>query len=44
MTRAAEIAEVVTHQPDLALACRELIDRANAAGGPDNITAVLVRI
>lgn len=42
--RATEIAEVVRHQPDLALACRELIDRANAAGGPDNITVILARI
>ena len=42
--RATEIAEVVAGQPDLARAARELIDRANAAGGPDNITVVLARI
>ncbi|MEK0430997.1 MAG: hypothetical protein RL139_801 [Gemmatimonadota bacterium] len=42
--RATEIAEVVARQPDLAVACRELIDRANAAGGPDNITVILARI
>jgi protein phosphatase len=24
--------------------CQALIDRANAAGGPDNITAILVRL
>ncbi len=38
-----EIAEVVTEMPDLVEACRELIDRANEAGGPDNITVVAAR-
>ncbi|GAC1648171.1 MAG: protein phosphatase 2C domain-containing protein [Gemmatimonadaceae bacterium] len=38
-----EIAEVVAAEPDLARVCRELIDRANAAGGPDNITVVAAR-
>jgi serine/threonine protein phosphatase PrpC len=26
------------------VACRSLIDAANQAGGPDNITVVLVRV
>ncbi len=38
-----QIAEVMTEIPDLADACRELIDRANEAGGPDNITVVAAR-
>ena len=35
-----DICEVMCEIPDLVLACRELIDRANEAGGPDNITVV----
>ncbi|HJR40965.1 MAG TPA: Stp1/IreP family PP2C-type Ser/Thr phosphatase [Gemmatimonadaceae bacterium] len=35
-----EICEVMCEIPDLVAACRELIDRANEAGGPDNITVV----
>jgi len=38
-----EIAEVVTRENDLTAACRELIDRANANGGPDNITVIIAR-
>jgi PPM family protein phosphatase len=38
-----EIAEVVTKENDLTTACRELIDRANANGGPDNITVIIAR-
>jgi len=37
------IADVVTEQEDLAAACQELIDLANAKGGPDNITVILAR-
>jgi protein phosphatase len=37
------IGEVVGSQPDLALACKELIDLANARGGPDNITVIIAR-
>jgi serine/threonine protein phosphatase PrpC len=36
-----EIAEVVTREKDLTNACRELIDRANRNGGPDNITVII---
>lgn len=38
-----EIAHVVNTEPDLTSACRELIDRANANGGPDNITVIIAR-
>ncbi len=37
------IAEVVTDQEDIAAACQELIDLANAKGGPDNITVIIAR-
>jgi len=39
-----EIAEILEDYPVLTEACSELVGRANAAGGKDNITAVLVRI
>jgi len=40
----SQIADVVTrHGADLAVACRELVAAANAEGGRDNISAVLVR-
>ena len=38
------IAELLSAAPDGQAACRSLIDAANAAGGPDNITVVLVRV
>jgi PPM family protein phosphatase len=38
-----QIAQLLT-TPDGGEACRALIDAANAAGGPDNITVVLVRV
>jgi protein phosphatase len=41
--RANEIADVVNAKSDLMEVCKELIDRANEAGGPDNITVVAVR-
>jgi PPM family protein phosphatase len=37
------IAEVVTDQESEEAACRELIDLANAKGGPDNITVIIAR-
>lgn len=40
----AEIAAILRSTPDLEAACQLLIDAANDAGGPDNITALLVRI
>lgn len=41
--RAHEIAEVVSAEPDLVDVCKKLIDLANEAGGPDNITVVAAR-
>ena len=38
-----EIARVIEGEPDLAAAAQQLVERANANGGPDNVTAVLVR-
>ena len=38
------IAELLSAAPDGQVACRSLIDAANDAGGPDNITVVLVRV
>jgi protein phosphatase len=38
------IADLLSTATDGNAACRSLIDAANAAGGPDNITVVLVRV
>jgi protein phosphatase len=38
-----EIAKVVTREPDLTNACKDLIDLANEHGGPDNITVIIAR-
>jgi protein phosphatase len=38
------LADVLIGTPDLGQACAALIDLANDAGGPDNVTAVLVRV
>ncbi len=38
-----QIAEVIRDQPDLESACKQLIDLANSAGGPDNITVIAAR-
>lgn len=37
------IADVVTNEDDIAVACQKLIDLANAKGGPDNITVIIAR-
>jgi serine/threonine protein phosphatase PrpC len=39
-----KIAEIVGSTSDLEGACQLLLDAANAAGGPDNISAILVRV
>jgi protein phosphatase len=38
-----EIYSIVTSTPNLSVACQKLVDAANAAGGPDNISAILVQ-
>ena len=38
-----EIFKIVSNAPTPALACHELVEAANAAGGPDNISAVLIQ-
>ncbi len=42
--RGAEMAQLLTAAASLDAGCRALIDRANATGGPDNITAIVVRV
>ncbi len=37
------IAEVLNHHPDPEAACTRLVDLALSRGGPDNVTAVVVR-
>ena len=39
-----EIFTIVTSSPNPQRACQNLVDAANAAGGPDNIVAVIVRM
>ena len=36
--------EIIKSAPQLSQACQGLVDAANAAGGPDNISAILVRL
>jgi protein phosphatase len=43
LVRPSEIARIVSDERDLKMACKRLIDRANANGGPDNITVVVAR-
>lgn len=38
------IAAIVTETHDIEAACQALVDAANEAGGPDNITAILLRV
>jgi protein phosphatase len=44
MVQDEEIRRIVVESKDPQDACRKLIDAANAAGGEDNITCVLVRV
>jgi PPM family protein phosphatase len=43
MTRDAQMAEIIAANPDPQAACDALVKAANAAGGEDNITVVLVK-
>lgn len=44
VTPESRIIEIIAGSPDPHSACQQLVDAANEAGGPDNITAVLVRL
>lgn len=39
-----EISRIITTTPGIQQTCQALVNAANKAGGPDNITAVLIRI
>jgi len=43
LVKKEEIAEVVSGTDDLVQACKDLIDRANENGGPDNITVIVAK-
>ena len=43
LVKKEEIAEVVSSTDDLVQACKDLIDRANENGGPDNITVIIAK-
>jgi len=38
-----EMFDIITSAPNPSIACNRLVDAANAAGGPDNISAVIVQ-
>jgi protein phosphatase len=44
MVRSDEIARILAEEPDPARAAQRLVDAANAAGGEDNVTAVVVNV
>jgi protein phosphatase len=44
VVRDDRIAAIVRATPDIDAACQLLLDAANEAGGPDNVTALLVRV
>jgi len=42
VVKADEFAALAIDEPDMRVLCQKLVDRANARGGPDNITVVAV--
>ena len=44
MVRDERLAEIIAAHHDPQAACKALIDAANAAGGDDNITVILVHV
>jgi PPM family protein phosphatase len=44
MVRPGEIEEILDEEPDAERAAQRLVDAANAAGGEDNITAVVIEV
>ncbi|OGO37916.1 MAG: hypothetical protein A2W35_07900 [Chloroflexi bacterium RBG_16_57_11] len=40
----SELARIINTNPDPRIAAQLLVDAANAAGGPDNISAILIRL
>lgn len=44
MVADADIQQVLIDEPDLSKAVQKLVERANARGGRDNITVVLVQV
>ncbi len=43
LVRDPEMAQILSDEQDLQGACKKLVDKANSAGGVDNITVVLIR-
>jgi PPM family protein phosphatase len=39
-----QMRQIVRHAPSLQAACKALVEAANAAGGPDNISVILARL
>jgi len=39
-----EMRKIIAEAPTIQRACQNLISAANAAGGPDNISAILVQL
>lgn len=40
----SQISDIIRSSPEPQLVCQSLIDSANAAGGPDNISVIIIRI
>ena len=44
LVTADDIVNEIKNSPNPEAACQKLVEKANAAGGPDNITIVIIRI